>query len=111
MPPTKAPTPGRNPSGKSPARQPAKGRAMRSIAPTSGRALSLGGRGQGLTNLLRDLRSEIRRVIWPAPRQAINMTAVIVALSAGLGAFLGLVDFGFQELFRVVLQWAGAGGY
>jgi len=84
---------------------------MRSIAPANGRALSLGGRGQGLTNLLRDLRSEIRRVIWPAPRQAINMTAVIVALSAGLGAFLGLVDFGFQELFRVVLQWAGAGGY
>src|SRR3954468_17474745 len=111
MPPTKAPTSGREPSGrnssgKSPARQPAKGRPMRSIAPANGRALSLGGRGQGLTNLLRDLRSEIRRVIWPAPRQAINMTAVIVALSAGLGAFLGLVDFGFQELFRVVLQWA-----
>jgi preprotein translocase subunit SecE len=85
---------------------------MRStIAPANGRALSLGGRGQGLTTLLRDLRGEIRRVIWPAPRQAINMTAVIVALSAGLGAFLGLVDFGFQELFRVVLQWAGAGGY
>jgi len=71
----------------------------------------LGGRGQGLTSLLRDLRSEIRRVIWPAPRQAVNMTAVIVGMAAGLGAFLGLVDFGFQELFRVVLQWAGAGGY
>ena len=51
------------------------------------------------------------RVVWPTPRQAVNMTAVVVALSAGLGAFLGLVDFGFQELFRILLQAAGAGGY
>lgn len=84
---------------------------MRSIAPAGGRSLPMSGRGQGLVNLFRELRSEIRKVVWPTPRQAANMTAVIVALSAGLGAFLGLVDFGFQELFRVVLQAFGAGGY
>ena len=84
---------------------------MRTMAPAAGRSLSLGGRGGGLVNLLRELRTEIRRVVWPTPRQAVNMTAVVVALSAGLGAFLGIVDFGFQELFRVLLQWAGAGGY
>jgi len=81
------------------------------MAPAGGRSLALGGPGRGITNLLRDLRSEIRRVIWPTPRQAVNMTAVVVALSAGLGAFLGLVDFGFQELFRLLLQAVGAGGY
>jgi preprotein translocase subunit SecE len=84
---------------------------MRSMAPAGGRAMSLGGSGRGLVNLFRDLRGEIRRVVWPTPRQAVNMTAVVVALSAGLGAFLGLVDFGFQELFRILLQAAGAGGY
>jgi len=84
---------------------------MRSMAPAGGRGLSLGGGGRGLTNLLRELRGEIKRVVWPTPRQAINMTAVVVAMSAGLGAFLGLVDFGFQELFRLLLQAAGAGGY
>jgi preprotein translocase subunit SecE len=84
---------------------------MRSMAPAAGRSLSLGGRGRGIAGLFRELRSEIRRVVWPAPRQAVNMTAVVVALSAALGAFLGLVDFGFQELFRVLLQWFGAGGF
>jgi len=39
------------------------------------------------------------------------MTAVIVALSAGLGHSLVWSISAFQELFRVVLQWAGAGGY
>jgi len=39
------------------------------------------------------------------------MTAVIVALSAALGVFLGTVDFTFQELFRLLLQGLGAAGY
>lgn len=81
------------------------------MTPAGGRSLPMSGRGQGLVNLFRDLRGEIRKVVWPTPRQAMNLTVVIVALSAGLGAFLGLVDFGFQELFRVALQAVGAGGY
>ena len=84
---------------------------MRSVAPASARALPLGGRGQGLVSLFRELKSEIRKVTWPTPRQAANMTAVIVALSAALGLFLGAVDFGFQELFRLLLQGLGAAGY
>lgn len=73
--------------------------------------MPMGGRGQGLVSLFRDLKSEIKKVNWPTPRQAANMTAVIVALSAALGLFLGAVDFGFQELFRLLLQGMGAAGY
>ena len=84
---------------------------MGSVAPAGARALPMGGRGQGLISLFRDLKGEIRKVNWPTPRTAANMTAVIVALSAALGAFLGLVDFTFQELFRLLLQGLGAAGY
>ena len=84
---------------------------MRSVAPAAPRTMPLGGRGQGLVSLFRDLKSEIKKVNWPTPRQAANMTAVIVALSAALGLFLGAVDFGFQELFRLLLQGLGAAGY
>jgi preprotein translocase subunit SecE len=107
MPPTRAPSP----SSKTPARRPAKGRTPRTVTPAAGRTLPMGGRGQGLVSLFRDLKGEIRKVNWPTTRQAANMTAVIVALSAGLGAFLGLVDFSFQELFRLLLQGLGAAGY
>ena len=107
MPPTRAPSP-----SNTPARRPAtKGRATRSITPAAGRTLPMSGRGQGMVSLFRDLKGEIKKVSWPTPRQAANMTAVIVALSAGLGAFLGLVDFSFQELFRLMLQGLGAAGY
>jgi preprotein translocase subunit SecE len=106
MPSTRAPSP-----SKTPARRPAKGRTPRSITPASGRALPLGGRGQGLVSLFRDLKGEIKKVNWPTWRQAGNMTAVIVALSAVLGVFLGTIDFAFQELFRLLLQGLGAAGY
>ena len=46
--------------------------------------MPLGGRGQGLVSLFRDLKGEIRKVNWPTPRQAANMTAVIAkAIDAG----------------------------
>ena len=94
-----------------PARRPAKGRPVRSAAPAGALARPLGGRGQGLVSLFRDLKSEIKKVSWPTPRQTANMTAVIVALSAALGVFLGAVDYGFQELFRLLLQGLGVAGY
>ena len=106
MPPTRAPSP-----NKTPARRPAKGRPARAVAPVGPRAMPMGGRGQGLVSLFRDLKGEIKKVNWPSSRQAANMTAVIVALSAALGIFLGAVDFGFQELFRLLLQGLGAAGY
>jgi preprotein translocase subunit SecE len=106
MPPTRAPSP-----NKTPARRPAKGRPARAVAPVGPRSMPMGGRGQGLVSLFRDLKSEIRKVSWPTTRQAANMTAVIVALSAALGVFLGAVDFSFQELFRLLLQGLGAAGY
>ena len=106
MPPTRAPSP-----NKTPARRPAKGRPARAVAPVGPRSMSMGGRGQGLVSLFRDLKSEIKKVNWPTTRQAANMTAVIVALSAALGVFLGAVDFSFQELFRLLLQGLGAAGY
>jgi preprotein translocase subunit SecE len=70
---------------------------------------SLGLRNHGITNYLRELRSEIRKVIWPSRREWTSLTIVVLAISATVGAFLGLVDFIFQEFFRFVLRLAGQG--
>lgn len=108
MPSTRIPSPSRTP-----ARRPAtqKGRAARTPVPAPGRTAPLAGRGRGLVGLFRELKAEVKRVNWPTPRQTANLTGVIVALSAALGAFLGLIDFSFQELFRIVLQGLGAAGF
>ncbi len=106
MPPTKAP-----PSNRIAARQSARARVPRPLVPAGGRRFTLGKRGQGFTNFLRELRGELRKVVWPTRKEAINLTAVVIALSAGLGIFLGAVDFIFQEFFRFLLRVTGAAGY
>ena len=106
MPPTKAPTP-----SKTPARQAPKQRTPRPLTTSGGQRVSLGGRGQGVTNTVRELRSEVRKVVWPTRRETANMTMVVLALAVVLGIFLGGVDFIFSELFRQLLSLTGAGGY
>jgi preprotein translocase subunit SecE len=69
-----------------------------------------GRRGAAPLDFVRDVRSELRKVVWPTQRETINLTVVVLALSAAVGLFLGGVDFLFQELFRWLLGIGGGGG-
>ena len=104
MPPTKVPATDRTST-----RPPTRTRVPRPLAPAGGR-FTMGKRGQGFTNFVRELRSEIRKVVWPTRREAMNLTGVVIALAAGVGAFLGSIDFIFQEFFRFLLRITGAAG-
>lgn len=52
---------------------------------------------------VRNVRSELRKVVWPTPREAWNLTVVVVMLSVAVGLFLGAFDYLFQELFRLLI--------
>ena len=81
-------------------------------APMPALAGAGGRRGRGNPiNFIRDVRSELRKVAWPTQRETINLTAVVIALSAAVGLFLGGVDFLFQELFRFLLGLQSGGGF
>jgi preprotein translocase SecE subunit len=43
------------------------------------------------------------KVTWPTIREARNMTAVVVALSAVIGTVLAAADFGFHRLFLLII--------
>ena len=111
MPPTRASSTKAPSTDRTAARPAARARVPRPLAPSPGRRFGMGQRGQGLANLVRELRSEVRKVVWPTRKEVVNLTGVVVALSAALGAFLGGIDFIFQEFFRFVLRATGAGGY
>ena len=50
-----------------------------------------------------DVVSELRRVTWPTPRETWRLSLMVVAVSAVIGAFLGIVDLGFGELLTFIL--------
>lgn len=53
--------------------------------------------------LFGEVVSELRRVTWPTREETIRLSLIVLAISAAIGAFLGIIDIGFTELFNVIL--------
>ena len=54
----------------------------------------------------REVRSELRKVVWPSREDAVKLTAVVIGLSFILGLYLGALDFIFSEAVRLILSAA-----
>ena len=116
MPPAKTPSrvaPGRPPGGRRP---PTDGRPGGGGSSFRGRFSRFSGgsrearKGRGnVGTLLRDVRTELRKVEWPTREELTKMTAAVVALSAVVGLFLGGVDFIFQELIKLLIGLSNGG--
>ncbi|MGI5958795.1 MAG: preprotein translocase subunit SecE [Massiliimalia sp.] len=55
------------------------------------------------TRYFKDLKSEIKKVVWPTKKQVKNHTLVVLAFMAMTAAFIWIVDFVVGSLIRLVL--------
>jgi preprotein translocase subunit SecE len=46
----------------------------------------------------RETLGELRKVSWPTPQEALNLTRIVLIVLLVMAAFLGLLDFGFSWL-------------
>jgi preprotein translocase subunit SecE len=53
-------------------------------------------------NYLRQVVTEMRKVIWPNRKQMVNYTAVVLVFLAFMVALIGLVDLGLAKLVMLV---------
>lgn len=53
---------------------------------------------------------ELRKVTWPQPADAWNMTLIVIAMSAFVAILLGAADFGLQKALTALVGW-GLGGH
>lgn len=56
-----------------------------------------------LTHYLREVKVELKKVTWPARKQTLASTVVVIILVIILAMFLGLVDTGLSNLVKLVL--------
>jgi len=49
---------------------------------------------------LREVRSELVKVVWPERSQVVRTTVAVIALSLVVAAFLGAVDYGLTKLIE-----------
>ena len=53
---------------------------------------------------LREVKVELKKVVWPTRKQTLSSTAVVLILTMIIALFLGVVDIGLSSLIRVVLH-------
>ncbi|MBQ6674783.1 MAG: preprotein translocase subunit SecE [Ruminococcus sp.] len=58
----------------------------------------------GIAKYFRDLKSELKKVVWPSRQQVVNNTGVVLVTMAVLGLFLAGVDLGLGQLLDLVLK-------
>jgi preprotein translocase subunit SecE len=46
-----------------------------------------------LVRYFKQTRAELRKVTWPARDEAIRLTAIVLAVTVAMAAFLGLLDY------------------
>jgi preprotein translocase subunit SecE len=61
-------------------------------------------KGNRISRFLRETRSELRKVVWPTRREAVNMTAIVLGVTVLMAAGLGIVDWLFTELFALMVR-------
>lgn len=61
-------------------------------------------KGNFIVRFLRETRSELKKVVWPSRREAMNMTAIVLGVTILMAAGLGMVDLVFTKLFALVVR-------
>lgn len=49
---------------------------------------------------MQEVLSELRKSVWPSREEIARLTAVVIALAAAVGVFLGVLDRAFSEIFN-----------
>ncbi len=53
---------------------------------------------------LKEVQSELTKVIWPTRKQTIRLTVLVVAVSLGVGLFIGGLDIIFIRIVDTLLK-------
>ena len=56
------------------------------------------------TSYFNEVKSELKKVTWPTQTQTQAKTVVVVVVSLIIGLYIGLSDFIFQELMKLVIR-------
>jgi preprotein translocase subunit SecE len=52
----------------------------------------------------KDLKSELKKVVWPSKKKVINNTSVVLGSIVLMGIFVGLLDTGLFKLLQLILS-------
>lgn len=57
-----------------------------------------------VTEYLKEIRAELKHVVWPTRSQTVFYTLIVIALSVLVAYFLGIFDFIFSKGLEKILS-------
>ena len=52
---------------------------------------------------MREVRAEIKKVVWPSREQATNLTLIVLGVTTAMSIALGVIDWLFSKLFTLII--------
>ena len=53
-----------------------------------------------VTEYVREVKTELAKVVWPSRRETIKMTVIVIIFSLIVAVFLGAIDLGLTKLIE-----------
>ncbi len=57
-----------------------------------------------IVRYLKEVRAELKKVVWPTRRNTLNLTAIVLSVTAAMSIVLGLLDWLFAKLFSFIIR-------
>ncbi len=57
-----------------------------------------------LTEYMKDVVAELKKVSWPTKQQTTNLTLLVIGVSAVVALYIGGLDFIFQKLISSLIS-------
>lgn len=59
---------------------------------------------KGIVKFFRELKAEAKRITWPSKKDIKKATIAVVSFSFLYVIFVGLLDYGFQNLYKLIFK-------
>jgi preprotein translocase subunit SecE len=56
-----------------------------------------------IKNYVSDSVEEMKKVTWPTRKETYNYTLLVIGISVGMAAFLGLLDYVFAKAIELII--------
>ncbi len=53
---------------------------------------------------LKEVRDELKKVVWPTRNEVIRLTAVVILVSLVVGVYLGGIDYVLTKILALVVK-------
>ncbi len=57
-----------------------------------------------IAKFLKEVQTELKKVIWPTREQAVRLTVIVVGVSLVVGMYVGMLDYTLTKLISLVVR-------